>query len=606
MPGRIPEKIIDEINQRVQLVDIIGETVQLKKQGNRYLGLCPFHNEKTPSFTVDPERQLFYCFGCQAGGNLFGYIQKRDHLTFVEAVRQLAEQAGIPIPEGEGHEVDEANLRRRQQLLDVCQAAMEFFQHQLHYHSEGKEARQYLIKRQLQEETIQTFKIGYAPSGWRNLSDHLVEKGFSFSVLEEAGLALKQPEGDSYYDRFRERIMFPIFDQRGRCIAFGGRVLHDEQPKYLNSPQTPLFDKGRSLYGTHLLQQQHQKALPEIIVYEGYMDLIMAWQAGIPNGVAGLGTALTLDQCRLLKRFSSKAILCYDADGAGQRATQRGMQLLRQVGLHVNIARIPDGKDPDEFIRNHGGDLFKQKVIESALPMYQYYIEILKDKYPMDTVEGKSAYVREFAAILSQSDSPVEIDGYVQELAKTLQITENAIYREIQKEQRSRHSGFTSKEGTSKPLDEIKASNGVDSFQGSRIAEETLLRLVLRNPRYGTQITEKLTVEDFNPPFQPLLLEFWPSWKEGKLSIGSELTVSQDENISSFIAKLVMEDLTEEMDQEKALQDCITYLLEQRTKKQLEELTRQFDLLQHEGDLTKMANLLQQIQGLQRKLGRQR
>ncbi len=604
MSGRIPEKIIDEINQRVQLVDVIAETVQLKKQGNRYLGLCPFHNEKTPSFTVDPERQLFYCFGCQAGGNLFGYVQKRDNLTFVEAVRQLADQAGIPIPEGEGHEVDEANLRRRQQLLDCCQAAMEFFQHQLHYHAEGKEARQYLIKRQLQEETIQTFKIGYAPSGWRNLTDHLADKGFSFAVLEEAGLALKQTEGDSYYDRFRERIMFPIFDQRGRCIAFGGRVLHDEQPKYLNSPQTPLFDKGRSLYGTHLLQ--HQKALPQIIVYEGYMDLIMAWQAGIPNGVAGLGTALTLDQCRLLKRFSSKAILCYDADGAGQRATQRGMQLLRQVGLQVHIARIPDGKDPDEYIRNHGGDLFKQKVIDSSLPMYQYYIEILKEKFPMDTVEGKSAYVREFAAILSQSDSPVEIDGYVQELAKTLQITENAIYREIQREQRGSRSGFASKEGTSKPLDEIKASSSVNSFSGSRVAEETLLRLVLRNPRYGKQITEKLSVEDFNTPYHPLLLEFWSGWKEGNSIAGSELTVSQDENISTLIAKLAIEDPGADMDQDKALQDCITYLLEQRTKKQLDQLTSQFNLLLQEGDMTKMANLLQQIQGLQRKLGRQR
>jgi DNA primase len=604
MTSRIPEKIIDEINQRVQLVDVISETVQLKKQGNRYLGLCPFHNEKTPSFTVDPERQLFYCFGCQAGGNLFGFVQKRDNLTFVEAVRQLADQAGIPIPDGDGHEVDEANLRRRQQLLDICQAAMEFFQHQLQYHSEGKEARQYLIKRQLQEETIHSFKIGYAPGGWRNLTDHLVEKGYPLALLEEAGLSLKQAEGDSYYDRFRERIMFPIFDQRGRCIAFGGRVLHDEQPKYLNSPQTLLFDKGRSLYGIHLMHLQ--KALPHIVVYEGYMDLITAWQGQIPNGVAGLGTALTLDQCRLLKRFASKVILCYDADGAGQRATQRGMQLLRRVGLQVYIARIPAGKDPDEYIRNQGGEAFKQNVIESALPMYQYYMEILKEKFPIESVEGKSAYVREFAAILSQSDSPVEIDGYVQELAKTLQITENAIYREIQKEQRNTLTGFSGKEGTSKPIDEIKVSSRENSSPGNQVAEDTLLRLALYKPLYGKLLTEKLSTEDFDDTYQLLLQEFWTDWKEGISISGTELTVSQNEKISAIIAKLSIEDPGVDMDQEKAFQDCITYLLDQRTKKQLEELTLEFDSLLQEGDMTKMANLLQQIQGLQRKLGRQR
>ena len=604
MSSRIPEKIIDEINQRVQLVDIIGETVQLKKQGNRYLGLCPFHNEKTPSFTVDPERQLFYCFGCQAGGNLFGYVQKRDNLTFVEAVRQLADQAGIPIPEGEGHEIDEANLRRRQQLLDICQAAMEFFQHQLQYHPEAKEARQYLIKRQLEEETIRSFKIGYAPGGWRNLTDHLVEKGYPLTLLEEAGLSLKQVDGDSYYDRFRERIMFPILDQRGRCIAFGGRVLHDEQPKYLNSPQTPLFDKGRSLYGIHLMHLQ--KTVPHIVVYEGYMDLITSWQGQIPNGVAGLGTALTLDQCRLLKRFTSKVVLCYDADGAGQRATQRGMQLLRRVGLQVLVARIPEGKDPDEYIRNHGGDSFGRNVIESALPMYQYYMEILKEKFSLESVEGKSAYVREFAAILSQSDSPVEIDGYVQELAKSLQITENAIYREIQKEQRNARTGLPGKEGTSQPIDEIKASSRDNSSVGNRFAEDTLLRLALYNPQYGKLLTEKLSKEDFDNSYQPLLQEYWVDWKEGFSKSGSELTVSQNEKIASTIARLSIEDPTVNMDQDKAFQDCVTFLLEQKAKKQLDELTQEFDSLQQEGDLVKMATLLQQIQGLQRKLGRQR
>lgn len=604
MPGRIPDKIIDEINHRVHLVDVVSETVQLKRQGSRYLGLCPFHQEKTPSFTVDPERQLFYCFGCQAGGNLFGYVQKRDHLTFVEAVHQLAEQAGIALPEQEGNDIDDAKLKKRQQLLDVCQSALEYYRHQLQFHAESKTARQYLIKRQLEDITIDRFQLGYAPSGWRGLTDHLLEKGYPISLMEEAGLTVKQTEGEGYYDRFRERIIFPIFDIRGRCIAFGGRVLYEEQPKYLNSPQTPLFDKGRSLYGIHLLQ--NQKTNTAIVVFEGYMDLITAWQGNLRYGVASLGTALTLDQCRLMKRYTSTVILCYDADSAGQRATQRGMQLLRQVGLQVLIARIPDGKDPDDFIRNHGGESFQKNVIESALPMYQYYLEILKTKHDVLTAEGKSAYVRDFAAILSQSDSPVEIDAYVRQLAQFLQITENAIYHEIQNLQKVALGSPVPKEGTKQSIDEIKSSNKQKKQIGPRLAQETLLRMALQHKNFATLLTQTLTRADFDSMYQPLIDEFWSGWQEGIHRPLHEQAFSQHEELSSMIARLSLEDTLVDVDLDKAFQDCIAYINDRKLRVTLQELTMEFENQLSAGDTKKMTETLEQIQAIQRKLGRQR
>lgn len=603
MAGRIPEQVIEEINRKVSIIDVIGETVQLKRTGNRYLGLCPFHHEKTPSFTVDPEKQLFYCFGCQTGGNLFGYLQKRDHLTFVEAARVLAERAGIPIPEDAMDEADAGRMQLRQQLYDACEAALLFYQHQYHFHPEAKAARLYLIKRALEPDTIDTFRLGYAPPEWRLLADHLIQKGFSADVLEQAGLIIRQPSGEGFYDRFRDRIIFPIFDYRNRCIGFGGRVLSDEQPKYLNSPQTAIFDKGKNLYGIHMLKNQHD--LSQIIVYEGYMDYISTWQAGIHEGVASLGTALTMDQCRLLKRYTEKVILCYDADSAGERATQRGMFLLRKAGLNVLIAQVPGEKDPDDYVRHNGGESFQQ-VLNAALPMYHYFMEQLKKKYDLQTVEGKSGYVREFASVLSESDSPVEIDGYIRELARQLQITENAIYREMKIGSRNDLASSDRKEGTAHSISEIKPSDVGKGSLGNRFAEETLLRLAFNHARFGKLLTEKVEITDFGPTYQSFIAALWPLWQEEKLITITDITTMAEESISSLAAKLEISGETPEANSEKAFDDCVSYLIVQRYRRRLIELTKQFEAMQPEGDMEAMAIVLQQIQGLQRKLGRQR
>ena len=603
MAGRIPEQVIEEINRKVSIIDLIGETVQLKRVGNRYLGLCPFHHEKTPSFTVDPEKQLFYCFGCQTGGNLFGYLQKRDHLTFVEAARLLAERVGIPIPEDAMDEADAGRMQLRQQLYDACEAALVFYQHQYHFHPEAKAARQYLIKRALEPDTIDTFRLGYAPPEWRLLADHLMQKGFSTDILEQAGLVIRQPSGEGFYDRFRDRIIFPIFDYRNRCIGFGGRVLSDEQPKYLNSPQTAIFDKGKNLYGIHMLKNQHD--LAQIIVYEGYMDYITTWQGGIPQGVASLGTALTMDQCHLLKRYTNQVILCYDADSAGERATQRGMLLLRKAGLQVLIAQVPGEKDPDDYVRHNGGEAFQQ-VLQAALPMYHYFMQQLKKKFDLQTIEGKSAYVREFASVLSESDSPVEIDGYVRELARQLQITENAIYREMKISSRNDLANSDRKEGTPRPIGEIKPSDVEKGLLGNRSAEETLLRLAFNQARFGKLLTEKIEIDDFGPMYQPLITALWPLWRQGKFITIADLAAMAEENTSSLAVKLEISGEAPVTNSEKAFDDCAAYLIIQRYRRRLNELTQQFEAMQPAGDMEAMAIVLQQIQVLQRKLGRQR
>lgn len=603
MAARIPEHIIDEINSRVRLVDIVGETVQLKRQGNRYLGLCPFHQEKTPSFTVDPERQLFYCFGCQAGGNLFGYVQKRENVNFVEAVKILAEQAGIPLPDQRGH-VDEGRLHKRQQLFDLIEAAKDFFSYQLKNHPQGKYARQYLIKRQLAEDTIASFAVGYAPAGWRNLSEHLIKAGYSPDLIVEAGLAVKSQDSEDIFDVFRERIILPILDQRKRTIGFGGRLLYEGQPKYLNSPQTILFDKSKTFYGLDKLNRYQQ--LPYIIIFEGYFDLISAWQGGIHNGLASLGTALSFDQSRMLKRFTDRVVLCYDADQAGERATQRSMQLLRQVGLKVDIAMMPPGQDPDDFIRNHGGQAFLDQVIEPALPMYGYFMHVLQKKHNLQSIEGKSAFVREYATLLAESDSPVEIDGYVRELAGLLDITENAIYREIQKEQRVYRRQVQKKEGTSAPIDEIKGSNIDYTAEGLNKAQEIVIYLALHDTSYGSKLTGDLKFEHFDHRYQALLEKLWPFWQGNQSIQMDKISNLFDHAELSLLAEIILKNEDSIGDPDKALYDCVEHLKVNNYKNELKKLVSLFEQVNEQGDLNAATDVLKQIQELQRKLGRQR
>ena len=365
---QIREEVIERIRQDNDIVDIISENVRLKKSGRNYVGLCPFHNDKSPSLSVSQDKQIYKCFSCGEAGNVITFVMKYKKLTFYEASKYLADKAGIPLELGNAKE---SQITKKKELLyKVNTEAARYYFYNLQRTSFAKE---YFLKRGIREEVIKRFGLGYAQDRWHDLIMYLKKKGFNENLLLEAGLILKSEKKGNTYDRFRNRVMFPVFDVRGKVIGFGGRVLDDSKPKYLNSPETVVFHKGTNLYGLNFATKNKLEQ-DYIIIVEGYMDLISLHQHGITNTVASLGTALTINQARLLKRYVNKVIISYDADVAGQTATLRELEILRNAGLDVKVLKVPQGKDPDEFVRNNGKDAFL-RLVDNALPLIEYRIK---------------------------------------------------------------------------------------------------------------------------------------------------------------------------------------------------------------------------------------
>ena len=357
---QISEEILEKIKSQNDIVDVISERVRLKKAGRNFTGLCPFHNEKTPSFSVSQEKQIYKCFGCGEAGNVISFVMKDKNLPFIEAVKYLANRANIPLKLGNG-EQSQSN-RKKELLYKVNVEAAKFFFSNL---MNNQNAKEYFLNRGIKEETIKKFGLGYANDSWNSLMFYLRKKGINDGLLEEAGLISVNKEKGRKYDRFRNRVMFPVFDYQGKVIGFGGRVLDDSKPKYLNSPETLVFQKGTNLYGLNFALK-HNMSERYFVIVEGYMDLISLHQYGITNVVASLGTALTINQARLLKRYADKVVISYDADLAGQMATLRGLEILRTAGFDVRVLSIPQGKDPDEYVRSNGREAFLKSIPSSA------------------------------------------------------------------------------------------------------------------------------------------------------------------------------------------------------------------------------------------------
>lgn len=425
MTTAFSREVIDEIKDRVDIVEVISGHVQLKKRGRNYVGLCPFHSEKTPSFTVSPDKQIFYCFGCGTGGNVFTFLMKQNGLSFPEAVTTLAARAGIDLVD-----VNETPVHRRQRefkerLYQLGAIAASFYYRVLTRHPAAAKARDYLCQRGLQEETIRLFELGYAPDRVDALVNHLRQQGFKLQEIEQAGLSISRT-----VDRFRGRLMFPIKDSRGRVIGFGGRVVGEGQPKYLNSPETILFSKGRNLFGLNLALPGIRKKSQAILV-EGYMDMITAWQYGIDNAVATLGTALTQEQARELKKYAREVIIAYDADTAGAKATLRGLDILTAAGLQVRVIQLPEGMDPDDFLAARGTPAFKE-LIESSLGLMEFRINQALIKHNVSTARGKQAIISEMLPYIKQVDA-VEQEVYARLLSRHTGISETAILNDIRR-----------------------------------------------------------------------------------------------------------------------------------------------------------------------------
>lgn len=430
MAGYFPEELIEEIRISNDIVDVISEYVKLERKGKNYFGKCPFHNEKTASFSVEPTKQIYNCFGCGKGGNVIHFIMAIENLDFPEALRFLAQRAKIAIPENDdrGFDSEKAQLKKDLQRINV--EAARFFHDNL-INNKHQIAIDYFKRRRLKKQTIIKFGLGYAPSSYDALYKHLLSIGFNQSVILKSGLVIAKD--NKVYDRFRGRVMFPIFDVRGNVIAFGGRVLDSSQPKYMNSPETEVYNKGRHLYAMNFAKNSCAK---QIILAEGYMDVISLHQSGITNVVAPLGTALTENQGRLLKKYSEEIIISFDADSAGQAAANRGLDLLRDIGCNVRVLTIPSGKDPDEFIRTYGVDEFKKLVTRSET-LIDYKFSALENTIDKSSSAGAVNFIDKALDILDKIDNNVERELYVKKLSKQFDISEQSIYSELAKKKRS-------------------------------------------------------------------------------------------------------------------------------------------------------------------------
>ncbi|MBE3554127.1 MAG: DNA primase, partial [Thermicanus sp.] len=374
MPS-IPEEMIEKVRLAHDIVDVVSQYVSLRKSGKRYVGLCPFHSEKTPSFTVVPDKQFFYCFGCHAGGDVLKFIMEIEGFSYVESIQYLAEKAGIPLPEMETRGQSEEDLKK-ERMREAHLLATKYYHHVLNYTRTGETAREYLKERGLDFNTIRTFQIGYAP-GKDYLTKFLTKQGFDLDEMVEAGLLIKSEKGNLYRDRFTDRILFPIEDLKGQVVGFSGRTLGDGKPKYLNTPETPLFRKSSILFNFHRAKKSIRSS-GQVILMEGHMDVITAYQAGIENVIASQGTSFTEEMARFLRRYVEQVTLCYDGDEAGQESTSRAATILEEHGLSVRVALLRDGKDPDEYIRHYGGDRFRVEILKSSVPFITFRLERLK------------------------------------------------------------------------------------------------------------------------------------------------------------------------------------------------------------------------------------
>lgn len=493
MGYKIDEELIEKIKDTINIVDVVSRYVSLKKTGSNYVGLCPFHNEKTPSFTVSESKNLFHCFGCGEGGDLISFIMKREGLTFVESVKFLADMYGIPIETTDNDQAIEVK-KEKEQIYKINKEAALFYFNNLRG---SPRAINYLTKRNINKDIIIKYGLGYALNSWNGVYEYLISKGFKDKDIEKAGLINRKKGNTGYYDKFRNRVIFPIIDVKNRIIGFGGRVLDDKKPKYLNSPDTLVFEKGKNLYGLNLVNKESNRE--KIILVEGYMDVISLYSHGINYAVASLGTALTKYQAKLLKRFGQKIYICYDSDDAGIKAALKAINILEKEEIEPRIIILPKGLDPDDFIKRKGLEEFK-KLEDVALNHVDYRIFILKGKYNLNDSEEKIKFTKEVAKIIRSLKSPIEREVYIDKISKETNISREAIGKEI--------SGNAYRNSIT--IHKDKYINRENRYNKKEIlpittvleaayltAEKNLINLMIKSRNYFNKVEKRLSVEDF-------------------------------------------------------------------------------------------------------------
>ena len=513
---RLSEDFISELKYRSDISEIASSYMQLKRRGRNLVGLCPFHGEKTPSFNIYSENGSFYCFGCGVGGDVITFVMKIENLDYMEAVKFLAQRAGMTVPEDA---VDDSMSKLRTRIYEANREAARFYYSQL-FTQQGSAALNYLKGRALSDKTITRFGLGYAPNSRFALTNHLKSKGFTDTELVSANLVFKARSGKGVVDRFVDRVMFPIIDLRGNVIAFGGRIMSDQKPKYLNTSDTIVFNKSQNLFS---LNNAKNSGTRRLILCEGYMDVIAVNQAGFTEAVATLGTSLTVEQAMLMKRYCDEVVICYDADEAGQKATQRAIGILRQSGLVVRVLSIPDGKDPDEFIRKNGdkGAAAFKYILESSGNDVEYRLQKLRLSHNLATSDGKFAYLTQAVKVLSTLDNDMERDIYASKLSSEVSVEKTSIMEQIRKASRAKYNNDKKSE-FNKLVSKVSGRNDKMNPEHSKkpratIAEQHLIAYIVNNPDKLSFIERNISADDFVTDFNKrLYLYFYDRIKNQK------------------------------------------------------------------------------------------
>lgn len=599
---RIPEDLIEKVRSSNDIVDVISDYVPLKKQGRNYFGLCPFHGEKSPSFSVSPEKQIYHCFGCGAGGNVFSFMMNIEGYSFIEAVTQLGKKSAIELPQIHQQNFSEKSTDEKRTMAEVHELLAKLYHHCLLHTKQGRPALEYLENRGFTRESIERFQIGFAPDSWETASQFLQKRGMDLNTAEKVGLIGKRQSDGKPYDRFRNRIMFPIWDRTGAVVAFGGRVLDGEdEPKYLNSPESKIFQKGKTLYGLNL-SRADMRQKQHAVIFEGYVDTIAAFRAGVTNGVATLGTSLTEDHAAILKRNVQSVTICYDSDRAGVEAAFRASEILTKQGCAVKISQMPDGMDPDDYISKFGNDSFLKDIIGASLTVMAFKIQYYRRGKNLRDEGERMIYIEEIIKEIARLPKAVERDHYLRQIASEFNLSLDALKQQqtqtFKQLQRSKDNGPKKRDNNFRIQTLLQKSLLPRNLNAERI----VLAHMLKSEDAAFLIQEKLdsgfNVEEHNA----IAAYLYAFYEEGnKPNVGLFMQRIDDDKLRKLASELAMLTISEELN-EVELADYIRIISSYPLLREIQEKEKQQEDAIRRNEIKLAAQIAQEIMRMKRSL----
>ncbi|MNZ56630.1 DNA primase [compost metagenome] len=605
--NKIPEEVIEAVRKHHDIVETVGKYVHLTKHGKYMKGLCPFHSEKTPSFTVTPELQIYHCYGCGKGGNVIRFIEEVEGYSFPEAVRMLAEDAGMPITwaASEGSRSDPQDADRAK-IIEAHELSAKLYHYLLNNTTHGQAAKHYLRERGLSDKLVDHFMLGYAPEEWDVLARFLEKRGFDLALMEKGGLLSVKSDGSGYVDRFRNRIMFPIWDRDGKATAFAGRIIGEGQPKYLNTSETMLFTKSRTLYNLHYARPSIRKS-KKVVLFEGYMDVIKSWSAGVKNGVATMGTALTEEHCTMLRRQAEEVILCYDGDDAGQAAASKSIPMLEGAGLKVSVAMLPKGKDPDDYISEYGPEAFLREAMDEPVSVTKFKLIYSRKNHILLKEEGRKNYLLEAVEIVAELDSSTEREVYLKELSREFDISLDALKQdchqkrlELQKKKPQRDNNDIS---WNNGRNEKPRRSGPPTLRPAyTYAERRLLHVMMRDREVAQEVHERLG-DAFNVEEHAALAAYlYAYYAQGYDPDASRFIASlHDDRLERTAASILMMDSDFPFD-ENTMDAYIQDIAKVPRFREIEQRKEEMVRAERAGDAILAAQMLSEIITLERQL----